>query len=70
MEHPLASEATSLESNDMLARLGYQQNLKREINFLGNLTLALCDVSPTTSLFVVGTVVVITAGTGSILHHD
>jgi amino acid transporter len=69
VEHPLASEATSLESNDMLARLGYQQNLKREINFLGNLTLALCDVSPTTSLFVVGTVVVITAGTGSILAY-
>jgi amino acid transporter len=69
VEHPLTSEATSVESNDMLARLGYQQKLKREINFLGNLTLALCDVSPTTSLFVVGTVVVITAGTGSILAY-
>ena len=66
---PLTTEATSLESHDMLERLGYQQKLKREINFLGNLTLALCDVSPTTSLFIVGTVVVIVAGTGSILAY-
>jgi len=65
----MTREGLAQESQVVLERLGYKQELKRGISFLGNVTLGLCDVSPTTSLFVVGTVVVITAGTGSILAY-
>jgi len=65
----LTHEGLAEESQIVLERLGYKQDLKRGINVLGMITLGLCDVSPTTSLFVVGTVVVITAGTGSILAY-
>ena len=68
-DYPLTRDGLAHESHEMLESLGYKQELKRSINFLGNVTLGLCDVSPTTSLFVVGTVVVAVAGTGSILAY-
>lgn len=68
-ETVMTREGLAEESQVVLEKLGYKQELKRGINVLGNITLGLCDVSPTTSLFVVGTVVVTTAGTGSIAAY-
>src|SRR5438105_6333541 len=50
----------------LLESLGYQQQLKRGINVLGNLALVLSDITPTASLLIVGTGVVAAAGTGSV----
>src|SRR5438552_5253927 len=50
----------------LLESLGYQQELKRAINVLGNLALVLSDITPTASLLIVGTGVVAAAGTGSV----
>ena len=50
----------------LLESLGYQQELKRALNVLGNVALVLSDITPTASLLVIGTAVVATAGTGSV----
>jgi len=50
----------------LLHSLGYQQELKRALNILGNVALVLSDITPTASLLIIGTVVIATAGTGSI----
>src|SRR5438132_4736246 len=50
----------------LLESLGYQQELKRAVNVLGNLALVLSDITPTASLLIVGTGVVVAAGTGSV----
>jgi amino acid transporter len=46
--------------------MGYQGELQRGLNLLGNLALTLSDITPTASLLVVGTAVIATAGTGSV----
>jgi amino acid transporter len=43
--------------------------LKRAINTLGNVALVLSDITPTASLLIIGTVVIATAGTGSIASY-
>src|SRR5579864_7880512 len=50
----------------LLDSLGYKQELKRGLSVLGNVALVLSDITPTASLLVIGTVVIATAGTGSI----
>ena len=48
-----------------LEELGYGQELKRGLNTVGNVALAVSDITPVTSLLVVGPVVLATAGTGA-----
>src|SRR3989440_3295286 len=57
---------STVEGEALLQSLGYNQQLKRKINVLGNLALVLSDITPTASLLVIGTVVIVAAGTGSI----
>src|SRR5437667_416359 len=58
-----------VQGEALLQSLGYNQQLKRKINVLGNLALVLSDITPTASLLIVGTVVIVTAGTGSIAAY-
>src|SRR5437660_6590659 len=60
---------STVEGEALLKSLGYNQQLKRKINVLGNLALVLSDITPTASLLIVGTVVIVTAGTGSIAAY-
>ena len=60
---------STVEGEALLQSLGYNQQLKRKINVLGNLALVLSDITPTASLLIVGTVVIVTAGTGSIAAY-
>src|ERR1700727_4094289 len=46
--------------------MGYEPELQRGLNLVGNLALTLSDITPTASLLVVGTAVIATAGTGSV----
>jgi amino acid transporter len=55
-----------VESEQLLEDMGYQRELQRGLNLLGNLALTLSDITPTASLLVVGTAVIATAGTGSV----
>jgi amino acid transporter len=50
----------------LLHSMGYEQQLNRGLNFLGNIALTVSDITPTASLLVIGPVVISTAGTGSI----
>src|SRR4030088_540240 len=56
----------SVEGAQLLSSLGYNQELKRALSTLGNIALVLSDITPTASLLVIGTVVIATAGTGSV----
>ncbi len=58
--------AGEVEGEAVLQALGYRQELKRSVNVLGNLALTLSDITPTASLLIIGSVVVATAGTGSV----
>jgi amino acid transporter len=55
-----------VESELLLEEMGYEGELQRGLNILGNLALTLSDITPTASLLVVGTAVIATAGTGSL----
>jgi amino acid transporter len=55
-----------IEGEELLEDMGYEPQLQRGLNILGNLALTLSDITPTASLLVVGTAVIATAGTGSI----
>src|SRR5919199_40801 len=59
---PLAGEA-------LLESLGYRQELRRRLSFWNNVGLTLADITPMGSLLIIGTVVIATAGTGSILSY-
>jgi amino acid transporter len=48
---------------------GRQGGLERSVGFLGHLALVLSDITPTASLLVIGPVVILTAGTGSVLAY-
>jgi amino acid transporter len=50
----------------LLHDMGYEQELHRGLNFLGNIALTVSDITPTASLLVIGPVVISIAGTGSI----
>src|SRR5438309_2267727 len=52
---------STVEGEALLQSLGYNQQLKRKINVLGNLALVLSDITPTASLLIVGTVVALFA---------
>src|SRR5438034_9564602 len=60
---------SSVEGAALLQSLGYNQQLKRKINVLGSLALVLSDITPTASRLIVGTVVILGAGTGSIAAY-
>src|SRR5437899_4235982 len=66
---PPKPPSSSVEGAALLQSLGYNQQLKRKINVLGNLALVLSDITPTASLLIVGTVVIVAAGTGSIAAY-
>jgi amino acid transporter len=59
-------DGTPVQGQAVLESLGYRQELKRGINTLGNVALVLSDITPTASLLIIGTVVIATAGTGSV----
>jgi len=61
--------SSTVEGAALLESLGYKQELKRGINVLGNLALVLSDITPTASLLIIGTVVIATAGTGSLAAY-
>jgi amino acid transporter len=61
--------SSSVEGEALLQSLGYNQELKRAINTLGNVALVLSDITPTASLLIIGTVVIATAGTGSLAAY-
>ena len=63
--HPQSDVA----AHQLLESLGYKQELKRGINVLGNVALVVSDITPTASLLIIGTVVIATAGTGSITSY-
>jgi amino acid transporter len=62
-------QTSSVEGAALLQSLGYNQELKRAINTLGNVALVLSDITPTASLLIIGTVVIGTAGTGSLAAY-
>ncbi|MBV8945982.1 MAG: APC family permease [Solirubrobacterales bacterium] len=55
-----------VDSELLLEDMGYEPQLQRGLNILGNLALTLSDITPTASLLVVATAVIATAGTGSL----
>ena len=69
MPDPTAPEGSSVEGQALLSSLGYNQELKRALSTLGNIALVLSDITPTASLLVIGTVVIATAGTGSVTAY-
>jgi amino acid transporter len=48
---------------------GRQGGLERSVGFLGHLALVLSDITPTASRLVIGPVIILTAGTGSMLAY-
>ena len=69
MAAPSPKPSSSVQGEALLQSLGYQQELKRAINTLGNVALVLSDITPTASLLIIGTVVIATAGTGSLAAY-
>lgn len=69
MVDPTPAKSSSVEGEALLQSLGYRQELKRKINTLGNVALVLSDITPTASLLIIGTVVIATAGTGSLAAY-
>jgi amino acid transporter len=69
MAAPTPAPRSSVEGAALLESLGYRQELKRAINTLGNVALVLSDITPTASLLIIGTVVIVTAGTGSLAAY-
>lgn len=65
-DHVDHSRDAEVEGESLLHSMGYEQQLNRGLNFLGNIALTVSDITPTASLLVVGPVVIATAGTGSI----
>jgi amino acid transporter len=60
------SHDSDVEGESRLHELGYDQSLKRSLNFLGSIALVVSDITPTASLLVIGPVVIGIAGTGSL----
>lgn len=53
------------EGADVLHQLGYKQELDRGLSILGNVSIAVSDISPTTGLFLQLPVILVIAGTGA-----
>ena len=64
--HSDHSRDAQVEGESLLHSMGYEQQLHRGLNFLGNIALTVSDITPTASLLVIGPVVIGVAGTGSI----
>jgi amino acid transporter len=64
--HTDPAAPTTVEGESLLHDMGYEQELHRGLNFLGNIALTVSDITPTASLLVIGPVVLSIAGTGSI----
>jgi amino acid transporter len=57
---------SDVQGESLLHSMGYEQQLNRGLNFLGNIALTVSDITPTASLLVIGPVVISIAGTGSL----
>jgi amino acid transporter len=67
MSDPAGTSADrEVGGESLLHDMGYEQELHRGLNFLGNIALTVSDITPTASLLVIGPVVISIAGTGSI----
>lgn len=66
---PEPQKRSTVAGESLLESLGYRQELKRGLNTLGNVALVLSDITPTASLLIIGTVVIATAGSGSITSY-
>ena len=62
-------EGEPLAGETLLESLGYKQELRRRLSFWNNVGLALADITPMGSLLIIGSVVIATAGTGSIWSY-
>src|SRR5256885_11252493 len=60
---------STVEGEALLQSLGYNQQLKRKINVLGTWTVVLPDIGPAASPLIVGPVLMVPAGTGSIAAY-
>jgi amino acid transporter len=65
-QHVDHAHDAEVAGESLLHSMGYEQQLNRGLNFLGNIALTVSDITPTASLLVIGPVVIATAGTGSI----
>jgi len=54
-----------VEGETILHELGYKQELNRALSILGNVSIAVSDISPTTGLFLQLPVILVIAGTGA-----
>src|SRR2546426_10244556 len=63
---PPKPPSSSVEGAALLQSLGYNQELKRKLNLLASLALVLSAFTPTASFLIVGTFVMVPAGSGSI----
>jgi amino acid transporter len=63
------SRDANVGGESLLHSMGYEQELHRGLNFLGNIALTVSDITPTASLLVIAPVVISVAGTGSILAY-
>ncbi len=69
MVEPSETTDDEVGGQEILGALGYKQELNRAVGVLGTLALVLSDITPTASLLVIGPVVIITAGSGSLLAY-
>jgi amino acid transporter len=62
---PSQADTSGVEGETLLKELGYKQELSRVLNIVGNVSIALSDISPTTGVFMQFPVILVMAGTGS-----
>jgi len=58
-------KGAEVEGETLLTKFGYKQELSRALSILGNVTIAVSDVSPTTGVFMQLPVILVMAGTGA-----
>jgi amino acid transporter len=69
VSQPARREGEPLAGEALLESLGYRQELRRRLSFWNNVGLTLADITPMGSLLIIGSVVIATAGTGSIWSY-
>ncbi|MDR3578098.1 MAG: APC family permease [Anaerolineaceae bacterium] len=62
---PSSPVTDQAEGAEILHQLGYKQELNRGLSILGNVSIAVSDISPTTGLFLQLPVILVIAGTGA-----
>jgi amino acid transporter len=65
----VTSEQSHVSGQLELEALGYSQDLNRSLSVIGNIALALSDITPTASLLVIGPAVIATAGSASVWSY-